>query len=42
MNNFRSRIICEDSDLQIERVKTQQGIDVTIPRVDSQQSIPKQ
>jgi len=39
---FRSRIICEDSDLQIERVKTQEGIDVSIPRPASQQSIPKQ
>ena len=28
---FRSRIICEDSDLQMERVKIQHGVDVSIP-----------
>ena len=28
---FRSRIICEDSDLQMERVKAQHGVDVTVP-----------
>ena len=28
---FRSRIICEDSDLQMERVLSQHGVDVTQP-----------
>jgi len=28
---FRSRIICEDSDLQMERVKKEKGVDVSIP-----------
>ena len=35
---FRSRIICEDSDLQMERVLSQHGVDVTIPLRDK----PKQ
>ena len=29
---FRSRIICEDSDLQMERVRAQHGVDVTVPQ----------
>ena len=28
---FRSRIICEDSDLQMARVKKEKGVDVSIP-----------
>ena len=28
---FRSRIICEDSDLQMERVKIEHGLDVSVP-----------
>ena len=28
---FRSRIICEDSDLQMERVKIEHGLDVSTP-----------
>ena len=28
---FRSRIICEDSDLQMKRVKKERGVDVSIP-----------
>ena len=27
----RGRIICEDSDLQMERVKLETGLDVTVP-----------
>ena len=38
----RSRIICEDSDLQMERVRTLHGVDVTIPLQDRQAAQPKQ
>ena len=39
---LRSRIICEDSDLQMERVRTLHGVDVTIPLQDRQAAQPKQ
>ena len=28
---FRSKIICEDSELQMNRIKKEMGVDVTIP-----------
>jgi len=28
---FRSKIICEDSELQMERIKKTKGVDVTVP-----------
>ena len=28
---FRSKIICEDSDLQMNRIKKEMGVDVSIP-----------
>ena len=28
---FRSKIICEDSDLQMTRIKKERGVDVTVP-----------
>jgi len=31
----RARIICEDSELQMERVKSENGVDVTIPLSDA-------
>jgi len=31
---FRSMVICEDSELQMERVKKENGVDVTIPQSD--------
>merc|ERR1719266_2334552 len=39
---FRSRIICEESDLQMERVRPQHGVDVSLPTQETQQSVPKQ
>ena len=32
---FRSRVICEDSELQMERVRKESGVDVTIPLSDA-------
>ena len=32
---FRSRVICEDSELQMERVRKESGVDVTIPLSDT-------
>ena len=32
---FRSKIICEDSELQMERVRKENGVDVTNPLTDS-------
>ena len=28
---FRSKIICEDSELQMKRVRKEMGVDVTVP-----------
>ena len=28
---FRSKIICEDSELQMERIRKEMGVDVTVP-----------
>ena len=28
---FRSKIICEDSELQMDRIKKERGVDVTVP-----------
>ena len=32
---FRARIICEDSELQMERIKSESGVDVTVPLSDA-------
>lgn len=31
---FRSKLICEDSDLQMERIKEETKVDVRIPTTD--------
>jgi len=28
---FRSKIICEDSELQMNRIKKEMGVDVSVP-----------
>ena len=35
VSTFRARIICEDSELQMERIKSESGVDVTVPLSDA-------